>query len=253
MLEIIEHGETILEIRIARPPYNLMDTVTLRALRSVLAEIDREGVVEGIILSGLPGSFSAGIDVVSLSAADPSETRTFCEEIFSLASVMSQIRIPVVAAITGHCVASGVLLALFSDYRVMAEGGWRVALNEVKAGVALPEGFLFALSRIVGAFQAERMLVFGQTLTPKQSQAIGLVDELVPFDEVIQVALTRLQELLALPKHSMLKAREIARRDLMDKFQQPDPYQIEALCEGFLHPITQGILNHLAGDLKAKA
>ena len=251
MIEVIEQGSGVVELRLSRPPANLMDIVTLKALGTSLTSAFEDGR-QGVILSGLPGVFSAGIDSVALLNSGESGTRAFCQEIFKLAAQMANSPIPIVTAITGHCIASGVLISIFSDYRVVASGNWRLALNEVKVGIALPECFQFALSRIVGSFFAERILVFGEELTPNQAKKIQLIDEIVPQHEVVLRAKEKLMELLMLPKHSMLRAREIARRDLAQAFPHPDQVAVEELVESFLHPLTRNIFDHLAENMKRK-
>src|ERR1700710_1596046 len=88
--------------------------------------------------------------------------------------------IPIAAAITGHAPAGGTVLALYCDWRVMAEGDFKAGLNEVRVGLALPPVILAALRRQVGPRQAERLATAGLLLPPVEAERAGLVDELAP-------------------------------------------------------------------------
>lgn len=252
MIETITHKGDITELRIARPPINLIDVGVLKALRQALASADAEGQ-RGIILSGTPGVFSSGVDILALVDGDRACVRDYWEQVFLLARDMTQYRHPIFAAITGHCVAAGALLAVFCDYRVMARGAWHVGLNEVRVGVALPACFQFAVRRVVGTLNAERLLVFGRTLDPRQALDIGLVDELADPADVVPFARDRLGELLAMPRQGLRATRAIARDDLRQVFADFDALPLDEFVDAFLQPETQAVLGQVAKQLRRRA
>ena len=107
---------------------------------------------------------------------------------------------PVAAALAGHAPAGGCVLALCCDYRVMAEGPFRIGLNETQVGLVAPEGIQHLLRRVVGPHRAERLLVGGEMVDSARAHAIGLVDELAGIDDVATRARLWLEGLLALPR-----------------------------------------------------
>jgi 3,2-trans-enoyl-CoA isomerase len=247
MIKIIEHESNIVELRIARHPLNLIDIGVLKALRHSMAEAENAGC-RGMILSGTPGMFSSGVDIVSLIDGERATVRDYWEQVFLLAAEMAQSRLPIFAAITGHCMAAGALFAVFCDYRIMARGGWHIGLNEVRVGVALPACFQTAVRRVVGALNAERLLVFGRLLDPEQALDMGLVDELVDPANVVTSTRERLQELLAMPSHGLAETRAIARRDLSDVFEDVDALPIDEFVDAFMQPATQTVLRQAVGQ-----
>lgn len=251
MIDIIAHDAQITELRIARPPINLIDVGVLKALRQALAEANRSGQ-RGIILSGAPGVFSSGVDIGALLDGERATVRAYWEQVFLLAAEMAHSRQPIFAAITGHCMAAGALLAVFCDYRVMARGAWHIGLNEVRVGVALPACFQYAVRRVVGALNAERLLVFGRMLNPEQALDMGLVDELAHPANVVANARERLQELLAMPRHGLAETRAIARRDLTDVYADVDALPLDEFVDAFLQPATQAVLRHVAGQIRQR-
>jgi 3,2-trans-enoyl-CoA isomerase len=251
MIDTIAHEGGITELRIARPPINLIDVDVLKALRQALADAAANGQ-RGIILSGTPGVFSSGVDIAALVDGERAAVRAYWEQVFLLACEMAQYRQPIIAAITGHCLAAGALLAVFCDYRVMARGAWQLGLNEVRVGVALPACFQFAVRRVVGALNAERLLVFGRTLDPQQALDMGLVDELAHPANVVTFARERLNELLAMPRHGLTETRAIARDDLRQAFADIDALPLDEFVDAFLQPETQAVLRQVASQIRRR-
>ncbi len=250
MLNRITH-DTIVELQLARPPVNALNLELLRSLRAALEEAPAAGV-RGIVLSGAPGMFSAGVDVPALMGRERSEVRAFWREFFAVCAALARSPVPVVAAITGHSPAGGAVLSLFCDYRVMAEGPFRIGLNEVQVGLSVPDCIQLALRRVVGTYRAERLLVAGAMIESSQALACDMVDELTGVDQVITRALHWLRELLALPAHAMLATRALARADLADAYDDVDALPLDAFVDGFFHPQTQAVLQGLVDRLRKK-
>src|SRR5690606_19874140 len=135
---------------------------------------------------------------------------------FAAARALVACPVPVVAAMAGHAPAGGCVLALCCDYRIMAEGPYRIGLNETQVGLVAPEGIQSLLARAVGPHRAERLLVAGAMVEAGEALRIGLVDELTDIDEVAIRARVWLEELLQLPREPMLQTRRIARAAVID-------------------------------------
>jgi Delta3-Delta2-enoyl-CoA isomerase len=250
MLNLIKH-DAVTEIQLARPPVNALNLELLRALQAALAEAVRDGA-RGIVVSGTQGMFSAGVDVPELMTKDRAGVREFWREFFLASAALAHAPVPVVAAITGHSPAGGAVLSLFCDYRVMAQGPFRIGLNEVQVGLVAPDCIQMALRRIVGAYRAERLLVAGSLIDSEQALAIGFVDELANVDQVVTRALHWLGETLALPAHAMLATRQIARADLTSTYADVDALPIDTFVDAFFHDETQATLKQLVARLKKK-
>lgn len=250
MLNIPKH-DAITEIQLARPPVNALNLDLLHAIQGALAEAVRDGA-RGIVLSGTQGMFSAGVDVPALLTRDRAGVREFWREFFVTCGALAHSPVPVVAAITGHSPAGGAVLSLFCDYRVMAQGPYRIGLNEVQVGLVAPDCIQMALRRLVGTYRAERLLVSGALIDAEQALGCGFVDELTSIDQVVTRALHWLNETLALPAHAMLATRQIARADLMDTYADIDSLPIDSFVDAFFHPETQATLQALVARLKSK-
>lgn len=250
MLEITRH-EAIHEIRLARPPVNAIDPALARALRDAVERAPREGA-RGIVLCGREGMFSAGLDVPALIKLGRDDLRAFWTEFFGACAALARSPIPVVAAITGHAPAGGAVLSILCDYRVMADGAFKIGLNETQVGLAVPECIQAALRRLVGAYRAERLMVAGTMLDAADAKAVGFVDELVAIDLVVPRATAWLADLLKLPPVAMSETRRLARADIAAVFADPDALRIDDLLDRWFAPEAQSVLQALVARLKSK-
>lgn len=250
MIAVLEHGR-VRELRLSRPPVNALNPALLEALRAALAQAPRDGA-GAVVLSGAPGCFSAGLDVPELLQLERAALRRTWETFFALLRDIAEAPIPVVAALTGHSPAGGAVLAIFTDYRVLAEGPFLIGLNEVQVGLPVPETVFGALVHVVGARQAERLAVGGRLLAPPEALRCGLVDEVVPAAEVVPRAVAWATELVARPAAAMAATRQLARRPVREAFATVDARAIDELVERWFSVETQAVLRALVAGLGKK-
>ncbi len=248
MLNIIEHGP-VREIRLQRPPVNALDPALVDALRDALETAGREA--DGVVLSGRDGMFSAGLDVPTLLALDSDAMGAFWRAFEALLRTIACMPVPTATAITGHSPAGGAVMALFTDYRVMSRGDYRIGLNETQVGLALPDFIHEALVRLVGAHRAERMIVSGALLSPDQALDHQLVDALADDAEAtVTAAVNWCEQLLKLPRRTMLANRATMRRSLTELFEH-ERDEADFLGVWFSDE-TQATLRALVARLKKK-
>lgn len=250
MIKAIEHGP-IRELRLDRPPANALSPDLIVALKRAVQQAPAEKV-GALILSGSPGRFSGGLDIPLLLGLHRQAIAQVWREFYSLLGAIGSSAIPIVAAITGHAPAGGTVLALFCDWRVMAEGEYKIGLNEVPVGIPLPPLIMQGLRRVVGSRQAERLAVSGELLSPQQALRVGLVDELVPVETVVDHSLQWCQRMLALPEKAMTSTRLQARADLVDLLSANLEPELERVTQGWWDPATQAPLRALVERLGKK-
>lgn len=250
MLETIEHGP-IRELHLARPPVNALDPGLVNALRQGVEQAASDAV-DGLMLSGAPGLFSAGLDLPVLMTLDRDAMRAFWNDFLGLCTALARAPMPCVAAVGGHSPAGGAVLALFCDYRVMARGSFRIGLNEVQVGLPVPGCIQLAMRRVVGTYRAERLMVAGTMLEADAALDYGMVDELAEPDAVNERALAWLRQLLALPRQAMHATRQLARADLADAFADPGAFLVEDFLDVWFAGDTQRTMRALLEKLKNK-
>jgi|SRR5579863_3868220 len=246
----IDHGE-VRELRMNRPPVNALTGELIVSLREAV-ETASQQKVGALILSGAPGRFSAGLDAPLLLTLDRPAIATLWRELYALLKALAASPIPIAAAITGHAPAGGTVLAVFCDWRVMAEGDFKIGLNEVHVGLPLPPVILSGLRRLLGPRDAERLAVGGLLISPSEALRVGLIDEVAPPDQVINRAREWCQKILALPAEAMTATRRQARADLVALFDRDVEAELQRVTAAWWHPETQKTLHALADKLGKK-
>lgn len=248
MLRREEHPHDVVELRMERPPVNALEAELVAALRTALAEAVEEGAA-AVVLSGRAGMFSAGLDVPLLLGLERPGIEELWRGYTALLREIAECPVPIAAAITGHSPAGGAVMALFCDERVMAQGDFRIGLNEVAVGIALPQEIFGPLGRLVGHRQAERLGVGGLMVPAAEALRIGLVDELAPVDRVVARAAERLRDLLALPRGPMLATRAMFRSELAAGIDSARV--VHFLVDQWFTDETQEALRRLVDRLRA--
>lgn len=264
MLEIHDHGP-VRELRLARPPVNALNRALLEALAAAIDAATAEPAStrastavslsssdtpvvrpRALVLSGAPGMFSAGLDVREVVAGDASVT-ALVTAFFAVQERIARASIPVVAAITGHSPAGGAVLALVCDHRIMAEGAYRIGLNEVEVGLYPGETVYRLFARLVGASRAASLLPRGAMLDPAAAREAGLVDEIVPLERVVPRALELASALTALPPQAYARTRALVRADLLALFDAPPERPETMLASGWVTDETRARMAALLG------
>ena len=250
MLEIIDHGR-IREVQLNRAPANALN-------RELIAELTGQLLVAGkscdaVVVSGRDGMFSAGLDVPSLLQEDREAMADFWRLFSKLLNTIAFMPVPTVFALTGHCPAGGIVLSIFSDYRIMCGGKYKTGLNETQVGLVVSPIIKNALVRLTGPNTAAKILVAGSILSAEEALAIGLIDEIADDPKaVVKRSIELCQQLIALPSNAMLTTRALVRQDLHALFDHESSIGVDAFLQLWFSESTQRTLNELVQRLQNK-
>ncbi|MGH8279873.1 MAG: enoyl-CoA hydratase/isomerase family protein [Gammaproteobacteria bacterium] len=243
--------QDILELRLERPPANALNPELVRALRVAIEAAPRAGA-RALVLSGAEGMFSAGLDVPELLRLERQAMSDFWGEFIGLLRAIALSSLPVVAAITGHSPAGGAVLAIFCDARIAAAGEFKIGLNEVQVGLPVPAVIYAAMKRLVGTRQAERMCLHGLLIAPDEALRIGLVDQVLPLEQVIPAALEWCRSFLVLPPQAVTATRKLVRADLAALFGELGQRSHEDLMNVWFSAETQQAMRAMLAELAAR-
>jgi enoyl-CoA hydratase len=193
----IEWRDGIAVVRLACGKANALNPRSLDAVDRALDEAT-DGGARGLVLTGYERFFSAGLDLVTLYGLERDVMDAFVQRFDAVMLRVFAFPRPVVAAIGGHAVAGGAILALACDARVMSAGAGRIGLNEVRLGVPFPASALEIARYAIPAAFVERLLWEGELLEPREALARGLVTGLADGD-VVDAALAACARLAAAP------------------------------------------------------
>jgi Delta3-Delta2-enoyl-CoA isomerase len=189
----------IATLRLARPHGNAINGELVADLRAACIEIESTDAIAGVRLAAAGKLFCPGLDLQELVELDRPAMERFVTEFNACVLALYSISKPMVAAVAGHALAGGCVLAMTADRRVLADSA-RIGLNEVRVGVPFPFGVARILREQVPRAHLEEIVLLGNNYEGDEALRVGLAHELAPADRVEG----RARELLA----------EFATRDL---------------------------------------
>ena len=216
-LKIIKkEGYTIVQMN--RGKVNAINYDMVQELRQAFRDIENDKEIKGAILTGQPHYFSAGLDLIELFQHDKKQIQDFFHVFGALFIELMQITKPVISAITGHSPAGGCVLAVASDNRIMADGEqYIIGLNEVAVNIQISQNLVETYAFWIGQGLASRYIMEGKLLNGKEALSAGLVDELVPLEQVLPKAEARMQQYLQADQEILLNTKNKLRKNLLAK------------------------------------
>jgi enoyl-CoA hydratase len=207
----VEDRDGIALVRIDHPPANAMNQELLDAgaelIERLLAEPPR-----AVVLTGREGFFSAGLDLKVAPTLDEAGQRRMVAAINDLFAAWYGFPHPVVAAVNGHAIAGGLILALCADYRVAGTEG-RFGLTELRAGLPYPAVAIAVVRAELDAGTARRLVLEADLIGSERALELGVFDEVAA--DPLERALEKAAELAALPADAYGRVKEQLRGDTL--------------------------------------
>jgi enoyl-CoA hydratase len=212
MIERKQVSDNVTLVRFDHGPVSALDLEFLLALRAELAELSDLGTA--LVLTGTGSAFSAGVDLFRILEGGDSYVADFIPALSGAFDDLFAYRRPVVAAVNGHAIAGGCIIACCADHRFMAAGKGRIGVPELLLGVAFPSIALAAVHYATGDVGVADLVYSGVTLLPEDAARRGLVDEVVPDSELLDRAVAKAEQLAALVPAAFAHTK----RSLRDRF-----------------------------------
>ena len=230
-------------VTLDRPPANALDTAAFEELIDVLARLRTAADVRAVVVTGTGRFFSAGLDLFAVFSYPPAGFDAFTQKFDEAFATLFAFPKPVVAAINGHAIAGGAVLAATADLRLIADSELKIGLTEIQVGVAFPTSALEAVRFSCAGRHLREILFRGLTYGPADAVARNLADELVPAAELQARALSLAEELAAARPLAFASSKRALRADHLAR--------IQAAAGGGLDPVwrtwqTQDALQAMA-------
>jgi len=205
--------------------------------------------IKGIILTGQPKFFSVGLDIIELYGYDRDKMKAFWKRFTEMVKTLASFPKPFVTAISGHSPAGGCILAICSDYRIMVEGKYRIGLNEVPLGIVLPDYVFQLYSYWMGKRQAYHYLMVGHLLSTEEGLTCGLLDEVVPAEQLMERAELKMQDYLKHNQNGWQQSKINIRKDILDAFNFDLEADIQRRMKQWWAPETRAIMGAMVEKL----
>jgi enoyl-CoA hydratase len=185
-------------LQMAHGKANALDVELCGALTSQLQRCAQSDAA-ALVVTGGGKMFSAGVDLVRLLDGGPAYVRSFLPSLNALCEALFSFPKPVVAAVNGHAIAGGCIIACAADHRMMTRDAARIGIPELLVGVPFPVAPLEIMRFAAPAQQLQRMIFRGVTFTPELALQHGLVDALADADRLVDEAVAVAGALAAIP------------------------------------------------------
>jgi enoyl-CoA hydratase/carnithine racemase len=248
----LEYKENYAILSLDRGKSNPMNMTMMKELRTVFAELESADSVKGVILTGKQHFFSAGLDLPEVHSYDVATFKEFWAEFMGVMRDMTVFSKPLIAAISGHAPAGGCVLAVTCDYRVMASGNYKIGLNEIPIGIVVPRHLYELYAFWIGRHTAYHFLMEGRMVEPQQAKEVGLVDLVVPEDQVLDAAERKLKQYLSFEQSSWKITKSFLRRPLVEAIDELSEDDMNLMLNQWWSEPVQAKLKSFVENLKKR-
>ncbi|MEQ4719032.1 enoyl-CoA hydratase-related protein [Nonomuraea sp. B19D2] len=184
----VEVADQIATIRLDRPKMNALNGQVQREIAEAAREVDADPQVQAVIVYGGEKVFAAGADIKEMADMSYADMATHSRTLQACFTAVAQIGKPVIAAIAGYALGGGCELALCADFRVAGESA-KLGQPEILLGIIPGAGGTQRLPRLIGPARAKDLIFTGRHVPAAEALAMGLVDRVVPDEQVYTAAL----------------------------------------------------------------
>ncbi|NXM53774.1 ECI1 isomerase, partial [Illadopsis cleaveri] len=215
----LDESSGVAMMKLKSPPVNSLSLELLTEFVIGLEKLENDRACRGVIItSAVPKVFSSGLDITEMCGKSTEHYAEFWRAVQELWLRLYSSSLVTVAAVNGSSPAGGCLVALSCDYRIMAENPkFSIGLNETQLGIVAPFWFKDTFVNTVGHRIAERSLQLGSLYPAPEAHKLGLVDELVPEEKLLEKAAAVMAQWLALPDHARQLTKTMMRKALVDR------------------------------------
>jgi 3,2-trans-enoyl-CoA isomerase len=177
-------NENIATIVLNRPKVNALNEAVVEELGECFQKLADDSNVKAVILTGEGSFFSFGLDVPEFLSYSKDSFIKFLTKFTDLYGYIFTFSKPVVAALNGHTIAGGCMIAIACDYRLMVSGKARISLNELTFGSTVFAGSVEMLRFLIGGRNAESALYTGAMYSAEEAKELGLIHDVVPKEDL---------------------------------------------------------------------
>jgi enoyl-CoA hydratase/carnithine racemase len=203
----VEVEDGVATIRVDRPKMNALNKQVQEEIRAAAAECTDRDDIKAVVVWGGERVFAAGADVKEMADMSYTDMVRRSGGLQSAFTAVAKIPKPVVAAVNGYALGGGCELAMCADIRIAADNAV-LGQPEILLGIIPGAGGTQRLTRLVGPAKAKDLIFSGRFVKAEEALAIGLVDRVVPADEVYAEAVGWAKQFTGAPSYAIRAAKE---------------------------------------------
>jgi Delta3-Delta2-enoyl-CoA isomerase len=242
----VSTADTLAEVTIERGKVNALNEELVDELAQCFQRLARDPDVRSVVLTATGKFFSFGFDIPSFLEHSREAFLAYLRRFAALYRDLFAYPRPVVAALNGHAVAGGCMLALACDARLIAAGKAKIGLNEIAFGSSLFAGSVEMLRYCVGDRNAERLAFSGAMYGPDEALALGLVDRVVPQGGLLVAARELARTHGANDPEAFRSVKTLLRGPTLDEIAWREEASLREFVEIWYSERTRENLKHIA-------
>ena len=227
----VQQSDGIVTLVLSRGKVNALNGMVVDELEYSLKAFENDPDVRSVILTAGGKFFSFGFDIPEFLSFTKEQFTEFLVSFTDLYTYIFCYPKPVVAALNGHTIAGGCMLALACDYRVMASERAKISLNEIGFGASVFAGSVEMLRFWVGSANATKVLFSGTMFTAEEAKKIGLVHEVVMVDELKDAARNVAFGLASKHQPAFASIKSLLRRSIIEEMIRREKASIQEFAD----------------------
>jgi len=227
----VETSGGIATVALSRGKVNALNGMVVDELRGHLKELEVDRNVKAIILTGCGKFFSFGFDIPEFLFFTKEEFTNYLINFTDLYTYLFLYPKPVVAALNGHTIAGGCMLALACDSRVMVAGKSKISLNEIDFGSSVFAGSTEMLRFCIGSAAAAKVLYSGVMYSAEEAISLGLVQEVVEEANLMAQAKMIASDLASKHPPAFASIKSLLRKPIAEYMMQQERASISEFVD----------------------
>jgi enoyl-CoA hydratase len=242
--------ELVRTIRLEGGKANAMSVEVLDTIEREIDELERSTARAAVIV-GYERFFSAGLALPRLIDLDRPAMRLFIDRFARSMTRVLACEKPIVAAVNGHAIAGGCVLALMCDRRLIVDDlGVRIGLNEAQLGIGLPAIVVEPLRAQVPPASLVPIALEGRLFSPAEAREVGLVHEIVPAGELVARATAEAEVLVANPAEAVGQIKRALRAPVIEAVTRTATAETERWLDSWFAPEARARLRAAVDKLR---
>ncbi len=247
-----KNNYTIVEID--RGKVNAINHEMVSEIRSTFKKIETDSSIQGVILTGKPHYFSAGLDLIELYQYDHAQSEAFFEAFGLMHIELVKFTKPFICAISGHSPAGGTVIAVTADYRIMATGDrYTIGLNEVAVNVQISQNLITAYNFWLGTKQAYQNIMAGKLLSVDEARQQGLVDETCDLENLIARAEKMMQQYLNADQNILANTKQKLRKEWIESLHLSSELDMKQTLAVWWNPRVRAMMKAYIQQFSGKS
>ena len=229
-IEIKKKNEIAI-LTLSRGKVNALNDEVVRHMQAAFNSLENDPKIKAVILTGKGKFFTFGFDIPKFLSYSKVEFTNYLVHFTNLYMSIFLYPKPVVAALNGHTIAGGCMLALACDSRILVSGKAKIALNEIEFGSSVFAGCVEMLRFSVGSKNATTILYSGKMYSAKEAKMLGLIDRITSEDDLIDEAMTVALDLGSKPAQAFTSIKTLLRKPVAEEIKRKEMGSIKEFVD----------------------